>query len=419
MREYLINLIAGYGLSSSTASFWADCALIFTVLVLSILTYYATRKIALRAVVKFIMNNVITWDNVLLERNVFQRLSYLVPAVVIYYCATLFPEQQELVQRLAVTYCILVALFVFESLLSTADDIYGGLEVSKTRPIKGYIQIVKILIFVIGLVLVIANLIDKSPVLLLSGLGAMTAVLLLLFKDSILGFVAGIQLATNDMVRIGDWIEMPKYGADGDVVDISLHTVKVENWDRTITAIPSYALVSDSFKNWRSMQDSGGRRIKRSIYIDTTSIFFCTEEMIERFKKIQLLTEYITGKQKEIVDYNAGNSVDSSEPVNERKITNIGTLRVYIDNYLRNHPKIHKGMTLMVRQLQPTENGLPLEIYAFTNDTNWVNYEAIQADVFDHILSIIPSFGLRVFQVPSGHDMQIGFGVASANRTDE
>jgi miniconductance mechanosensitive channel len=218
------------------------------------------------------------------------------------------------------------------------------------------------------------------------------------------------------MVRIGDWIEMPKYGADGDVVEISLHTVKVENWDRTITAIPSYALVSDSFKNWRSMQDCGGRRIKRSIYIDTTSICFCTENMIERFKKIQLLTDYITGKQKDVVDYNAGHSVDTSEPVNGRQITNIGTLRAYIVNYLRNHSRIHKGMTLMVRQLQPTENGLPLEIYAFTNDTNWVNYEAIQADIFDHILSILPSFGLRVFQVPSGHDMQIGFGVASSER---
>jgi len=417
MREYLINVIAGYGVSDPASFLVADGVLILGVIALSIVTYYAARKIALRAVVKFIMNNVITWDDVLLERKVFQRVSYLVPAVVIYYCATLFPEQQALIQRLSVTYCILVALFVVEALLSTADDIYSGLEVAKTRPIKGYIQIIKILIFVVGLVMVIANLIDKSPVLLLSGFGAMTAVLLLIFKDSILGFVAGIQLATNDMVRIGDWIEMPKYGADGDVVEISLHTIKVENWDRTITAIPSYALVSDSFKNWRSMQDSGGRRIKRSIYIDTTSIFFCTEEMIERFKKIHFLTDYITGKQKEVVDYNTGHSVDTSEPVNGRKITNIGTLRAYIVNYLRKHPKIHQNMTLMVRQLQPTENGLPLEIYAFTNDTKWVNYEAIQADIFDHVFSILPSFGLRVFQVPSGHDMQIGFGLGSVERT--
>jgi len=410
MHAYLVKLLSGYGVSSSTASLATDFVLVFGVIILSTLTYYLARKIALRAVIKYIMSNVITWDNVLLEHNVFQRLFYLVPAIVIYYCAILFPEQQELIQRLCVTYCILVALFVIEALLSSADDIYGGLEVSKTRPIKGYIQIVKILMFVIGLVIVIANLINKSPVILLSGLGAMTAVLLLIFKDSILGLVAGIQLATNDMVRIGDWIEMPKYGADGDVIEISLHTVKVENWDRTITAIPSYALVSDSFKNWRSMQDSGGRRIKRSIYIDKTSIEFCTDEMIQQFKGMNLLTEYITGKQKEIEQYNTEQSIDAGDPVNGRKITNIGTLRVYIENYLRNHAKIHKGMTLMVRQLQPTENGLPLEIYAFTNDTNWTNYEAIQADVFDHILSIIPYFNLRVFQVPSGYDMSTGLG---------
>jgi len=418
MRDYLINFLSEYGLSSSVASIGANCILIVGVIVLSVLTYYAARKIALRAVVKYIMNNLIEWDNVLLERKVFQRVSYLVPAIVVYYCAVFFPDYADLIRRLAVAYCILVALFVVEALLSTADDLYSGLEVSKTRPIKGYVQIAKILIFVVGFVLVIANLIGQSPVLLLSGLGAMTAVLLLIFKDSILGLVAGIQLATNDMVRIGDWIEMPKYGADGDVVEISLHTVKVENWDRTITAIPSYALVSDSFKNWRSMQDSGGRRIKRSINIDKTSIFFCTDEMIERFKKIHLLTEYITDKQKEIVEYNAGHSVDTSVPVNGRQITNIGTLRAYIVNYLRDHAKIHKGMTLMVRQLQPTENGLPLEIYAFTNDTNWVNYEAIQADVFDHIFSIMPSFGLRVFQVPSGHDMQVGLGKLSGEKTE-
>jgi miniconductance mechanosensitive channel len=419
MREYLNALITQYGLSTPAASILADCVLVSGILLLSLCAYYAVRKIALRAVVKYVMNNLIEWDNVLLERKVFQRVSYLIPAIVIYYSAVLFPEHEGWVQRFAIIYCIIVALFVVEALLSSADDLYGSLEVAKTRPIKGYVQVAKIVIFIVGIILVIAKLLDQSPVILLSGFGAMTAVLLLLFKDSILGLVAGIQLATNDMVRIGDWIEMPKYGADGDVIEISLHTVKVENWDRTITAIPSYALVSDSFKNWRGMQNSGGRRIKRSIYIDKTSVFFCTEEMVERFKKIQFLTDYISRKQKEIQEYNAGHSIDTSEPVNGRQITNIGTLRAYIENYLRNHPKIHKGMTLMVRQLQPTENGLPLEIYAFTNDTNWINYEAIQADIFDHILSVIPSFGLRVFQAPSGHDMRIGLGAVSSQRIPE
>jgi len=417
MRVYIATVMTKLGLSDTAADFAAGAVLLIAVIPLSMLAYYAVRGMLLRALSRYIMNNRFTWDNVLLKRNVPQRISHLVPAFVIYYCAGFFPESQLWIQRLAVTYCILISLFVFEALLSSIDDIYRGLAVSKIRPIKGYIQVAKILMFVVGLVLVIANLIGQSPVLLLSGVGAMTAVLLLVFKDSILGLVAGIQLATNDMVRIGDWIEMPKYGADGDVIEISLHTVKVENWDRTITSIPTYALVSDSFKNWRGMQDSGGRRIKRAVYIDTSSIYFCTPEIIARFKKMHLLTDYITRKQQEIDDYNAANAVDTSEPVNGRHITNIGTLRAYIVNYLRNHPKIHTGMIQMVRQLQPTEHGLPLEIYAFTNDIAWVNYESIQADVFDHILSVIPHFGLRVFQDPSGYDMRIGFGSAVRGTT--
>lgn len=417
MREYVVNLITGYGVGNAAAAVWADGFLLLGAIALSILAYYVTKKFVLRVLIKYLMSNHIAWDNILVKRNVFQRMAHLVPAIVIYNCAVLFPVHQAWVQRLAATYCILVLLFVLEALLSASDDIYRGKQISKIRPIKGYIQVAKILVFIIGIILVIANLIGKSPVILLSGFGAMTAVLLLLFKDSILGLVAGIQLASNDMVRLGDWIEMPKYGADGDVIEISLHTVKVQNWDKTVTTIPSYALVSDSFKNWRGMQDSGGRRIKRSIYIDTTSIFFCTEDMIERFKKIHFLTDYITSKQEEIADYNARHRVDTTEPVNGRHITNIGTLRAYIQNYLRSHPKVHPDLTMMVRQLQPTEHGLPLEIYAFTNDTAWVNYEAIQADVFDHILSVVPHFGLRVFQVPSGHDMRTGFGMAASERS--
>ncbi len=416
MRVYIATVMTKLGLSDTAAGFVAGAVLLIAVIPLSMLAYYAVRGMLLRSLSRYIMNNRFTWDKILLERKVLQRLSHLVPAIVLYYCAVLFPEHQQWVQRLAVTYCILVSLFVLEALLSAADDIYRRLKVSKVKPIKGYIQVVKILIFILGIVLIIANLIGKSPVILLSGVGAMTAVLLLVFRDSIMGLVAGIQLATNDMVRIGDWIEMPKYGADGDVIEISLHTVKVENWDRTITSIPTYALVSDSFKNWRGMQNAGGRRIKRAIYIDTSSIFFCTEDMIERFKKIHYLADYITRKQKEIADYNAEHSVDTSEPVNGRHITNIGTLRAYIANYLRNHPKIHSGMIQMVRQRQPTEHGLPLELYAFTNDTAWVNYESIQADVFDHIFSVIPHFGLRVFQDPSGHDMRIGLDAATRNR---
>ena len=237
-------------------------------------------------------------------------------------------------------------------------------------------------------------------------MGAMTAILLLVFKDSILGLVASIQLTSNDMVRIGDWIEMPKYGADGDVIDVTLHTVKVQNWDKTITTIPSYALISDSFKNWRGMAESGGRRIKRAIYIDLTSIKFCTSEMLDRFEKFQLITDYIRTRKAEITEYNQEHQVDTSELINGRNLTNVGTFRAYLVAYLHHHPKIHQDLTFLIRHLPPGEQGLPIEIYVFSNDQVWANYEAIQADIFDHIFSVVPMFDLRLFQNPTGADFQ-------------
>ncbi|MFA7576744.1 MAG: mechanosensitive ion channel domain-containing protein, partial [Candidatus Muiribacteriota bacterium] len=242
---------------------------------------------------------------------------------------------------------------------------------------------------------------------LLSGIGAMSAILMLVFKDSILGLAASFQLSANNMVNIGDWIEMPKYGADGDVIEITLQTIKVKNWDNTITTIPIYAMVSDSFKNWRGMSESGGRRIKRAINIDMISIKFATPEAIEKFSKMHYLKDYITAKKEEIDKYNKDNNIDTSSPVNGRRITNIGTFRVYIKNYLAANPHIHKNLISMVRQLPPTEQGLPIEIYCFTNDTAWVNYEAIQADIFDHLLSVIEEFDLRVYQLPSGADIRL------------
>ncbi|NMA65612.1 MAG: mechanosensitive ion channel, partial [Clostridiaceae bacterium] len=265
-------------------------------------------------------------------------------------------------------------------------------------------QVVKIFISIMAAVIIISILTERSPWLLLSGIGAATAVLMLIFQNSILGLVASIQLTTNNMVQIGDWIEMPTHGADGDVIDISLHTVKVQNWDKTIITIPTHKLISESFKNWRGMREAGGRRIKRSIYIDMTSVKFCDEEMLERFKKIQYIKEYIQKKESEIENYNKSQNVDLSSIVNGRRLTNLGTFRAYIANYLKNHPGLNKNMTQMVRQLQPTEYGLPLEIYAFTDETAWVKYEAIQSDIFDHILAIVPEFDLKIYQRPAGHD---------------
>lgn len=384
-------------------------AIIITILLIGILCIAAnfiTKKVVLRVITHIITHNKFQWDDMLLERMVFHRLSHIVPAIIIYYFSSTFPNYQHVIEKAAMTYLIFVGLMVTNSFLKASHDIYLTFEISKIKPIKGYIQVAQITIFILGGIVIIAHWLGESPFILLSGIGALSAVLLIVFKDSLLGLVAGIQLAANDMVRVGDWIEMPKYEADGDIIDISLVTVKIQNFDKTITTIPSYALISDSFKNWRGMQASGGRRIKRSLFIDTKSIMFCTEEMIEKFKTIQFLSNYISSKEREITEYNARNEINRNNPVNGRALTNIGVFRTYITLYLQHHQGISQEMTLLVRQLAPTENGLPLEIYAFTNDIRWHVYESIQSDIFDHLFAVAPEFGLQLFQNPSGSDFR-------------
>jgi miniconductance mechanosensitive channel len=363
------------------------------------------KKLVLKILAKIIYRNKYQWDNILLERKVFSRLANIVPGIIIYFFAPAFKNIESLVQRSAAVYILIVLLFVANSLLDAIDEIYRTHPISKVRPIKGLLQVVKIILYIIIGIVIIGTLMDQNPLLLLSGIGALAAVFSFVFKDSILGFIAGIQLTSNDMLRIGDWIEMQKYGADGEVIDITLNTVKVQNFDKTIVSLPAYALVSDAFKNWRGMTEFGGRRIKRSIYIDVNSIGFCTPEMIEKFKKIIYLKEYVIEKELELNLYNKRHNADELF-INGKHMTNIGTLRAYIQFYLNNYPQLHKGMTQLVRQLTPTENGLPLEIYAFTDDTNWEIYETIQADIFDHIFSIVEVFGLRIFQNPTGYDMK-------------
>lgn len=294
----------------------------------------------------------------------------------------------------------------FFSLLNLTHKIYSFSPIADEVPVKGVVQVIKIAVFFLTGLFVIATILQQKIAVLLSGLGALSAVLMLIFKDSVLGFVAGLQLIANRMVSKGDWIEMPKYGADGDVVDIALTTVKVQNWDKTITTIPTYALISESFKNWRGMKESGGRRIKRTINLDLSSIKFCDQKMLDQFSKIQYIAEYIQQKQEEVDQYNLANEVDSVSLVNGRRLTNVGTFRAYAESYLRNHPDIHQGMTFLVRHRQPTEHGLPIELYVFSSDQVWANYESIQADIFDHLLSVIPEFNLRVFQAPSSSDFR-------------
>ncbi|MBD2872822.1 mechanosensitive ion channel family protein [Paenibacillus arenilitoris] len=404
--EFINKLLTDFGVQEDLAFYLTNVIMIIGISALSIAANFITKKVVLNVISHYIHNNRFKWDNYLLERKVIHKLSHVVPAIIIYYCSYLFPSYQHLIVMGVTLYMIVVALLVIDAFLDAVNDFYSTFEISKARPIRGYIQVVKIFIYIIGGILLISNMIGESPLILLSGIGALSAVIMLIFKDSILGLVAGVQLTSNDMVRVGDWIEMPKYGADGDIVDISLNTVKVQNFDKTITTIPTYALISDSFKNWRGMQNAGGRRIMRSVSVDTGSIVLCSPEMIEAFKKIHYLKDYIVLKEKEIELYNIDNDIDRSSKVNGRALTNIGMFRVYIQRYLEHHPKIHQGMTCLVRQLQPGETGLPLEIYAFTNDVNWAAYEEVQSDIFDHIFAAAPEFGLRVFQSPTGHDLK-------------
>jgi miniconductance mechanosensitive channel len=371
--------------------------------------YFVARRVIVVAIRRVAVRSAVTWDDALVENDVFLRLAHLAPAMLVFYCAPLVPDLHQtlsaLIQRLAIVTMVVVVALSVGALLTAANQIYSRNPESRDRPIKGYLQVVKIFLYVVAALLVVANLTDKSPWVFLSGLGAMAAVLLLVFRDTILGLVASLQLTGNDMVHVGDWIEMPQYGADGDVIDVALHTVKVQNWDKTITTIPTHKLIETSFKNWRGMSQSGGRRIKRSVSFDMGSVRFLEEDEIESFGRIALLSDYIAAKREELAAHNAEPGRDPSINADIRRLTNIGTLRAYIRSYLRNHPKIHQGMTLLVRQLNPSGEGLPIEIYAFTNDTAWAAYENIQADILDHILAIAPEFGLRPYQKPSGDDL--------------
>ena len=344
----------------------------------------------------------------LLEESFFLRLSHLAPAFVIssatQFVFSQYPVLAGLIDVLINLYLVGIALWIFDSLIDTFYKLYEESSFSTKLPLKGICQAVKILVNGTGIIFILSILLDKSPLYFFSGLGALTAVLLLVFKDVILGLVAGVQLTANNMVRKGDWVEMPKYGADGDVIDVALTTVKIQNWDKTITTIPAHALVSDAFKNWRGMSESGGRRIKRSICLDLSSVRFLKESEVGELEKIELLKDYFQGKRSEIGD--SGMKVEehgmAAPLLNGRNLTNSGTFRAYCFEYLKAHPSIHKkGMTFLIRQLAPTERGLPIEIYVFVNDVRWVHYEGIQSDIFDHLLASLPIFDLRAFQLPS------------------
>ncbi len=350
------------------------------------------------------------WDDFILKRNVFNRLSYLVPLFILsFFIDDVIPDHELSASILTIFVRVLiitVSVSILIGLLNSFNDIYNTFAVSKSRPIKGYVQVAKIVIYILAAVSIISVFLGDKGFGWLAGFGAFSAILMLVFKDPILGFVGGIQLTSNNMVQIGDWISMPKFGADGNVIDITLTTVKVQNFDKTITTIPTYTMVSDSFQNWRGMEESGGRRIKRSINIDMTSVQFCDEAMLEKFNSFHFLKNYIGQKREELQLYNTKYNIDDSVLVNGRRQTNLGVFRAYIKEYLRHKPEINNEMTMLVRQMQPSENGIPIQIYVFSKIQDWAAYEDIQSDILDHLLSVIPEFGLRVFQSPSGKDLQ-------------
>lgn len=350
------------------------------------------------------------WRHALFSGKLFSRIFLVIQGLLIGMQANLWLSQDSVIRDWIVTlvalWVVLFSLLTLFSALDVAETLLNRTAFGRNTPVRGIVQSLKIVFFVIAALLATSILVGKSPVFLLSGLGAMTAVIMLVFRDPILGLVAGVQLSANKMLSVGDWLEMPKYGADGDVIDISLTTVKVQNWDKTITTIPTYALISDSFKNWKGMQISGGRRIKRSVLIDATSVHFLSSEEIEQLTRAKLLEPYLKHKVEEINSFNQRHNYDDGSLINGRHLTNLGSLRAYLERYLRAHPEVHQSMTLMVRQLEPTHEGISMELYCFAAHTEWVEFERIQSDIFDHVYAVLPQFGLRVAQAPTGNDFR-------------
>ena len=377
--------------------------LVPSILITSFIIFLIMRYIVLKVIFHFFQKTSNKYDDILIEKGLFNRLSYLPSILLMYNSFNYFFENHILINRFILSLLVIVIVSCINALLSILNDFYNSSKFYKQINLKSYIQIFKLIINLLSIVIVFAVLSGQSPFYLLSGIGALTAVLMLVFKDTILSLVSSIQINSNDLFKVGDWVEAPQFGADGDVIDIALHTIKIQNWDKTISVVPTNKLVESSFKNWRGMSESGGRRIKRSILIDLNSIKFCDEQLLDKFKGISLIENYIQEKLADIDKFNA--SKKSGSVIDKRALTNIGTYREYIKSYLKNNQNIHEEMTFLVRQLAPTESGLPIEVYVFSNNTNWIDYEGIQSDIFDHLIAATHYFDLKIFQKPSGNDL--------------
>lgn len=417
-----LNLIQRIGVNSNLpediAFNLAQIIATITLLILSFALFYLGKYLIVKIVGNIIKKSENKYDDYLLNYNFGTRMAFLIPIYMvrayIEMTAPEFTAFDNFMVTLTKVFEIITYVGIIMSLVDSFQAMYNTRDVSKTRPIKGVVQVIKIILVIACILLVIAAFTQRDIKTILLGLGTLSAIMMLVFKDSILGFVGGIQLTTNDMVRIGDWIV--KGDADGNVIDIGLTTVKVQNWDNTISTIPTYSLVTDPFTNWRGMSDSGGRRIARSVIIDADTVKFCTPEMLQRFKKYQLVAKYITDTENDIAKFNEENGIDTSSLVNGRRQTNIGIFRAYLVQYLMNNPNVNKDMTVLVRQQNPVETGIPIQIYCFSKNKDWVPYEAIQSDIFDHIFAVIPEFDLRVYQKPSSYSIENAMNGLKARR---
>lgn len=402
LKEMLINK----GISGVIAGYLYFSIELILLIIICILANFITKRVVLNIISKTVYKNNIKWDDFLVERKVFHRISNIVPFVIIYISAPIFGSFEQVIERTVQAVILVISLLVVSAVLNAIDDAYKTYPISKIRPITGTLQIVKILAWILIGIALAATLSGTNPIAILSGIGVLSALVSIMFKDPILGFVAGIQLTTNNMIQIGDWVELTKYGANGHVVEIHLSTIKIRNFDQTIVSVPAYAFMSDSFKNWRGISEAGGRRIMRSILIDISSIKFCSEEMLEHFKKINYLKDYIAAKEEEFKKHDNENKQDTEFLVSGKYLTNIACFRAYIEEYLKSNPRISKEHTIMARQLASNENGLPIEIYAFTTDIELIKYEEIQSEIFDHLFAVVNEFQLRIFQNPSGYDIK-------------
>ena len=413
--QWTYNLLVSWGIPASQVSWVNLCVLLVLLFVLLSVVDFIVRKFLLNLLTAFAKKSRTQFDDHLVHNKAMAHASRLVPLIIaIQFIPLVFSDFPTWVAPVRKFFDILLVVgwvLLFRAIFRSVRDHLRTKKGFEDKPLDSYLQVVNIFMFFVAGIIIFSMVTGQSPWAFLGALGAASAILLLVFKDTIMGFVASIQVSTNDMVRVGDWIEMPKYNADGDVIEINLNTVKVRNWDKTITTVPTHYLVTDSFKNWRGMQNAGGRQIKRSINLKISSIRYLENDEIDQLKKIQLLAGYIDERQAEIDRYNAESGADSSMPVNGRKMTNAGLYRQYITQYTSHHPLIHKGYTMLVRQLQPTEHGLPIELYMYTSDTRWGVYENVMADIFDHLLASIKYFGLEVFEAPASDDIRrLGFG---------